>query len=78
MKTTVDIPDKVLEEAMRFARTRVKRAAVMRALEEFNRRQRMADLVRFSGTFSDAFPTNDEIEAIDQKRERKLHGRSDR
>ena len=25
----------------------------------------MAELIRYSGTFSDSFPTNDEIEAVD-------------
>ena len=44
-------------------------------LEEFNRRRRMAELVKYSGTFSDTFPTNDEIEAIDARRDRDLHAR---
>ena len=33
----------------------------------------MAELVKYAGTFSDRFPTNDEIEAIDAKRDRDLH-----
>jgi len=50
MKTTFDIPDKTLEEAIRFAGARTKRAAVLTALEEFNRRHRMAHLAKSFGT----------------------------
>jgi hypothetical protein len=34
----------------------------------------MAELVKYSGTFSDSFPTNDEIEAVDAGRDRRDHG----
>lgn len=78
MKTTVDIPEKELRDAMRFTKAKTKREAVVRVLEEFNRRRRMAELVKHSGTFSDGFPTNEEIEAIDADRDRALHGRSRR
>jgi hypothetical protein len=78
MKTTVDIPENELRDAMRFTRAKTKREAVVKVLEEFNRRRRMAELVRYSGSFSDAFPTNDEIEAVDAARDRKLDGRSRR
>jgi Arc/MetJ family transcription regulator len=75
MKTTIDIPENELRDAMRFTKAKTKREAVVKVLEEFNRRRRMADLVKYAGTFSDAFPTNDEIEARDAARDRKLHGR---
>ena len=78
MKTTIDIPEDELKDAMRFTRAATKREAVVRILEEFNRRQRMAELVKYSGTFSDRFPTNDEIEAADATRDRRLHARSRR
>jgi hypothetical protein len=78
MKTTVDIPENELRDAMRFTKAKTKRDAVVRVLEEFNRRRRMAELVKYSGTFSDTFPTNDEIEAVDAERDRALHGRSRR
>ena len=55
-----------------------KREAVVKVLEEFNRRRRMAELVKYAGTFSDGFPTNDEIEAVDAKRDRDLHARARR
>lgn len=76
MKTTVDIPESELRDAMRFTKAKTKREAVVKVLEDFNRRRRMAELVKYAGTFSDAFPSNDEIEAIDATRDRKLDGRS--
>ena len=75
MKTTVDIPEGELRDAMRFTRARTKREAVVKVLEELNRRRRMAELVKYAGTFGDAFPTNDEIEAVDAARDRTIHGR---
>ncbi len=65
MKTTVDIPENELRDAMHFTKAKTKAEAVVKALEDFNRRHRLAELVRYSGTFSDAFPSNDEIEASD-------------
>lgn len=75
MKTTIDIPENELRDAMRFTRATTKREAVVKVLEEFNRRRRMAELVKYSGTFSDQFPTNDEIEAVDARRDRNLNAR---
>lgn len=78
MKTTVDIPETELKDAMRFTQAKTKREAVVRVLEEFNRRRRMAELVKYSGTFSDSFPTNDEIEAVDTERDGGARGRTRR
>lgn len=78
MKTTIDIPEDELKDAMRFTRAKTKREAIVKVLEEFNRRRRMAELVKYSGSFSDRFPTNDEIEAVDARRDRELNGRSRR
>lgn len=75
MKTTIDIPEDELRDAMRFTRARTKKEAVVRVLEDFNRRRRMAELVKYAGTFSDAYPTNDQIEAVDVSRERRLSAR---
>jgi Arc/MetJ family transcription regulator len=52
MKTTVDIPDGELAEAMRFAGARTKREAIVTAIKDYNRRKRMARLVRHAGTCS--------------------------
>lgn len=70
MKTTLDIPENELRDAIRFTRAKTKREAVVRVIEDFNKRQRMAELVRHSGTFSDRFPGNDAIEAVDAAAER--------
>ena len=75
MKTTVDIPEDELKDAMRFTKAKTKREAVVKILEDFNRRRRMAELVKYSGTFSDRFPTNEQIEAIDTNREQGAGGR---
>jgi Bacterial antitoxin of type II TA system, VapB len=75
MKTTVDIPENELRDAIRFTKAKTKREAIVRVLEDFNRRRRMAELVKYSGTFNDTFPTNEQIEAVDVRRERGLHGR---
>ena len=37
MKTTIDIPEKALADAMRYTGAKTKREAVVKALEEFNR-----------------------------------------
>jgi hypothetical protein len=50
MKTTIDIPDKELRDAMRFSAARTRREAVVTALVDYNRRQRMASLARHLGT----------------------------
>jgi Arc/MetJ family transcription regulator len=53
MKTSIDIPEKELADAMRFTRARTKREAVVTALTDFNRRKRMAELVKYAGTCAD-------------------------
>ncbi len=78
MKTTIDIPEDELRDAMRFTKAKTKREAVVKVLEEFNRRRRMAELVKYAGSFSDSFPTNEAIEAVDVSREVELHGRRTR
>lgn len=78
MKTTVDIPEDELKDAMRFTKARTKREAVVTVLADFNRRRRMAELVQYAGTFADAYPTNEAIESVDEGRDRGLDGRSRR
>ncbi len=67
MKTTIDIPENELADAIRFTRAKTKREAVVTALAEFNRRRRMAELVRYAGTCPDLM-TVDELRA--QRRQR--------
>lgn len=50
MKTTIDIPDSELEDAIRFTRAKTEREAVVTAVADYNRRKRMAELTRHAGT----------------------------
>jgi hypothetical protein len=63
MKTTIDIPEATLADAMRYTGAKSKREAVVKALEEFNRQQRVNHLIANFGTLD--FASNDEIEAGD-------------
>jgi len=55
MKTTLNIPEKLLEEAVRLAGVRTKTEVVARALKEFIRRQKIERLIEETGSleFSD-------------------------
>lgn len=50
MKMTVDIPDRELEDAIRFTGAKTKREAVIGAITDFSRRMRMAELIQYAGT----------------------------
>lgn len=63
MKTTVDIPENDLLEAIRLTGAKTKRDAIVTALQDFNRRKKMAELVKYTGTF-ESMMTNEEIEAL--------------
>ena len=65
MKTTIDIPEQALADAMRYTGAKTKREAVVTALEEYNRQQRVKDLIASFGTLE--FASNDEIEAGDME-----------
>lgn len=65
MKTTVDIPEKELKDAIRFTGARTKREAVVTALRDFNRRKRIAALTKHFGT-SDTFMTHGELMKLRQ------------
>lgn len=65
MKTTIDIPEKALADAMRYTGAKTKRGAVVKALEEYNRVRMVENLISSFGTWDIA--TNDEIEAGDME-----------
>ena len=60
MKTTIDIPEIDLAEAIRHTGAKTKREAVVFAMQDFNRRRRLAALTGILGTFSD-FMTQDDL-----------------
>ena len=74
MKTTIDIPENALADAMRFTGAKTKRDAVLMALDDFNRRRRVENFLKLAGSFPD-FPTNDEIEAADLERNEMLNAK---
>ena len=49
MRTTLDIPENLLSEAMRITRTKTKTAVIILALEELIRKARIAELKQFQG-----------------------------
>lgn len=67
MKTTIDIPDLELADAMKYTRARTKREAIVTALTEFNQRRRMAALVRHAGT-CDALIAVEDLKRLRRKR----------
>lgn len=64
MKTTIDIPDGTLEEAMRYTGAKTKREAVVTAVERFNRLKRLEKMnARVRGQFRE-FITQAELKAM--------------
>lgn len=64
MKTTIDIPELAMEEAMKFTGAKTKREAVVTAVERFNRLKRLEILnARVRGQFRD-FMTQSDLKAM--------------
>ena len=64
MKTTIDIPELAMEEAMKFTGAKTKREAVVTAVERFNRLKRLERLnARVRGQFRD-FMTQADLKAM--------------
>lgn len=64
MKTTVDIPDDVLEEAMKSIGARTKREAILTALQKLNRLKKLEKLnSRVRGKFRQ-FMTLSDLQAM--------------
>lgn len=56
MKTTIDIPESALADAMRFTGAKTKREAVVKALEDYNRRQRVEIFLKEAAGSMPDFP----------------------
>lgn len=64
MKTTIDIPEDVLKEAVRHTGAKTKREAIVTAVERFNRRQRLEHLAeQLHGALPD-FMTQAELQVM--------------
>ncbi len=66
MKTTVDIPESELADAIRFTHAKTKREAIVAAIRDFNRRKRMAELVKYAGT-CDEMTSVEELRSLRRK-----------
>jgi Arc/MetJ family transcription regulator len=67
LKTTIDIPDDELRDVIRFTRARTKREAVVAAITDFNRRRRLAEVVKHAGTCDDVIT----VEELQSQRRRR-------
>jgi Arc/MetJ family transcription regulator len=64
MKTTIDIPEKLMRETIKHTCAKTKRDAVVTALEKYNRLQRLRELnARLRGTFVD-FMTQEDLKIM--------------
>ncbi|MGA3143762.1 MAG: type II toxin-antitoxin system VapB family antitoxin [Verrucomicrobiota bacterium] len=64
MKTTIDIPEDLMEEAMKFTGAKTKREAVVTAVDRFNHLKRLEKLnARVRGQFRD-FMTQTDLKAM--------------
>ena len=59
MKTTIDLPENELAEAMLHTKAKTKTEAVSMAVAEYNRRQRLAKLADKMGTFKEMMTRTD-------------------
>jgi Arc/MetJ family transcription regulator len=68
MKTTIDIPEKVLAETIKHTGAKTKREAVVSAVEDFNRRHRLAALAkRLHGSMPN-FMTQEDLKIMREDR----------
>ncbi|MEN9601619.1 MAG: hypothetical protein RIS56_1225 [Verrucomicrobiota bacterium] len=66
MKTTIDLPEGELAEAMRHTKAKTKTEAVCLAVADFNRRRRLLQLSGKMGTFTDLM-TRADLRAMREK-----------
>ena len=62
MKTTVDVAENELSDAIRFTGAKTKREAVVTAIAEFDHRRRTAELADFAGTCPDLLTVDELLE----------------
>ena len=67
MKTTVDIPEQTLKDALKFSKAKTKREAIVTALEEYNRRCRVEKILGYLGKM-DGIMTQAELRRMREDR----------
>ena len=65
MKTSLDIPDEMLSDLLKFTKKSTKKDAIITAISEFNQRYRMRRLVRHAGKLKNLM-TQDELRKMRQ------------
>ena len=65
MKTSLDIPDEMLSDLLKFTKKSTKKDAIITAISEFNQRYRMQRLVRHAGKLKNLM-TQDELRKMRQ------------
>jgi Arc/MetJ family transcription regulator len=68
MKTTIDIPEKSLQEAIRHTGAKTKRDAVVTAVDEFNRRRRQEEMAERLPGACPHFMTQDDLKTMREDR----------
>ena len=63
MKTTIQIPQCDLQELIQNTKAKTKKEAVLTAIKDYNKRQRMLKLSKMLGTFED-FMTPEDLEIM--------------
>ena len=68
-KTTIDIPDELLEELMKYTRLTKKKDAVITAISEYIKQKRQRDFLGLAGRYSITDITNEleELEIAEEK-----------
>ncbi len=51
MRTTLDLPENLLDEAMKITHTSTKTGVIIKALEELIRKSKISDIKKFKGKF---------------------------
>lgn len=59
MKTSLDIPDEMMQELMKLTKTKVKKVAILTAITEYNQRKRMHNLTRHLGMLDNMMKQSD-------------------
>ncbi|MBV1914613.1 MAG: type II toxin-antitoxin system VapB family antitoxin [Pseudomonadales bacterium] len=59
MRTTLDLPENLLSEAMKLTHTDTKTAVIIRALEELVRKSKISDIKKYQGKIDLDIDLND-------------------
>ncbi len=51
MRTTLDLPENLLDEAMKITHTNTKTGVIVKALEELVRKSKISDIKKYKGEF---------------------------